>query len=62
MIFGLAYAFSSGDVSTVHLNYEMDNLQQKLTFTELGLITFYIIGGMTVVAILLSEVKSFLKL
>ena len=62
VIFGLAYAFSSGDVTTVHLNYEIEGLQQKLTFTEIGIISFYLIGGLTIVAILLSEVKSLLKL
>lgn len=62
VIFGIAYALSSGDVSTVHLNYEIEGLKQKLAFTELGLISFYIIGGLTVLAIFVSEIKSLLKL
>jgi hypothetical protein len=62
VIFALAYAFSGGDVSTVYLNYEIEGLKQKLAFTELGLISFYIIGALTVFAIFVSEIKSLLKL
>jgi len=58
----VAYTFSSGDVTTVHLNYEIANLQSQLIFTETGLITFYIMGGITVLAVIVAEIVSIFKL
>lgn len=58
----IAYTLSSGDVTTVHLNYEVKNLQSQLMFTETGLITFYIMGAVTVLAIIVAEVMSLFKL
>jgi len=57
-----AFIFAKADVTTVNLLYEIEGLQQKLKFTEVGLISFYIIASLTILAILLSEIKSLLKL
>lgn len=58
----IAYTLSSGDITTVHLNYEIANLQSQLIFTETGLITFYIMGGITVLAVIVAEVMNIFKL
>ncbi len=60
----LAYSFSTGDISTVHLNYTIDpeKLRKQLIFTETGLTSFYIILGLTFAATLVAELKSLLKL
>ena len=58
----LAFIFSKADVTTVNLLYEIEGLQQKLKLTEVGLISFYIIASLTILAILFSEIKSLLKL
>ncbi len=60
----LAYSFSSGDISTINLNYTIDpeKLKKQLVFTETGLTTFYIMLGLTFVATLVAELKGLFKL
>ena len=62
VIFVLGYALSKGDVNTVHLNIEVENLQSKLIMTETGLISMYIMAGLTILAVLVAEIKNIFKL
>ena len=62
IIFVLGYALSKGDVSTVHLNIEVENLKSKLIMTETGLISLYIMAGLTILAVIVAEVKNIFKL
>jgi hypothetical protein len=61
IIFILGYSLSKGDVSTVHLNITVKNLQTKLIMTETGLISTYIIAGITVLAVIVAEVRNIFK-
>ncbi len=62
VIVGIAYSFSSTDTSNIHIIKEVPNLAQKAKITDMGLVTLYIVGGLTILSILLSEVKNLLKL
>lgn len=61
-IFIVAYVLAKADVSTVDLYSKVDNLEGKLKFTETGLIALYIVVGLTILAVVFSEIKSLLKL
>ncbi|MBN2891540.1 MAG: hypothetical protein JXL97_06725 [Bacteroidales bacterium] len=62
VVFLIALVFSSNDVSKIDLVKEVVNLPQKAKIADIGIISFYIITGLTVLAILASEVKNLLKL
>lgn len=62
VIFGIAYAFSSDDTSNISIVKEVTNLGQKAKVADIGLVSFYIITGLTILAIVVAEVKSLLKL
>lgn len=62
LIVVIAYTTSSGDVSTVQLNYNIENLQSQLIFTETGLATLVIVVGLAFLAVIVLELKSLLKL
>jgi len=62
LIVVIAYTTSTGDVSTVQLNYDIENLQSQLIFTETGLATLVIVVGLAFLAVIVGELKSMLKL
>lgn len=61
-IVGVAFSMSSSDTSGIHIVKEISNLEEKAKITDVGLISLYIMGGMTILAIFISEIKSLLKL
>ncbi len=62
LIVVIAYTTSTGDVSTIDLNYDIENLQSQLIFTETGLATLVIVVSLAILAVIVGEVKSLLKL
>lgn len=60
----IAYSQINPDPSTIHLASKdaIENLPKKISFAETGIITFYIFTGLVILGIIVSEVKSLLKL
>ncbi len=62
VVFLIALIFAKADTSSVLVNYKIPDLAQKVKLTDIGLISFYIFSGIIILTIILSEIKSLLKL
>lgn len=60
----IAYSLTNPDVSRIQLmdKDKILNLEKQITFAETGIISFYIFTGLVILGIVISEIKSFLKL
>lgn len=56
VVFLVAYAMSSPDTSKIILQIKVNNLPQKVLYTETGLIALYIMAGLAVLAIIVEGV------
>lgn len=60
----IAYSLTNPDVSRIQLvdKDKIVNLEKQITFAETGIISFYIFTGLVILGIVISEIKSLLKL
>ncbi len=62
IVVGIAWSLSSADASNINIVKEVANLEKKAQMADVGLFTFYIIAGVTLLSIFVMEIKSLLKL
>jgi len=61
VIFLIAYGLASPDTSKIMLQIKVDNLAQKVLYTETGLYALYIMAGLAILGVIADSVKNILK-
>jgi len=61
VIFLVAYGLASPDTSKIMLQIKVDNLPQKVLYTETGLIALYIMAVLAILSIVIEGIKNVLK-